>query len=91
MISPEDQIDDIATGLYRRVTAEADRILQEQLRILGSGTLEECEQFYSPNDPRHIVSYQYQGRILLNIRMAENKMGIEFIIPKIETQGGSDV
>lgn len=85
----ENTIDDMASGLYRRIEAEVDKLLRSQLEKLGVIDVDgDLIKYLHPQDPNALCSYEYKGQKILGARISENKMCVEFDIPnvaKIET------
>lgn len=88
----EDKIDELVTQLYKRVGQEVERLLREQLKALGvkagDPALKQCEKTIFPGDPKALAIYEYEGRMILGVRISDNGMGIEFDTPKLNSKEG---
>ncbi len=97
----ENTIDDMASGLYRRIEAEIEKLLRSQLEKLGviddaqflieSGNF---KKYLYPGDPNALCAYEYKGQKILGVRISENMVCVEFDVPnviKIETQTKGEV
>lgn len=99
-IEEENKIEELSSSLYQRIQKETVKLLRSQLRKLGvnvsvvesdekSGGYGFTKLFY-PDDSKALASYEYKGVKILGVRIADNKMAIEFDVPNLETQGGSN-
>lgn len=78
-----DSIEDMATGLYRRVSEETEKLLESQLKILCVDVVDFADvpgltRHYFPTDPHALAQYEYKGHPILGLRIAKNGMAIEF-------------
>uniref|UniRef100_A0A6M3K984 Uncharacterized protein n=2 Tax=viral metagenome TaxID=1070528 RepID=A0A6M3K984_9ZZZZ len=82
--SEETKIDDIVDSLYERIQEETEKILKQQADILGCEVSDFGKTVY-PDDEFALATYHYRGSPVLGVRVGENRMGIEFDIPKLES------
>lgn len=78
-----DKVEDIAARLHERVSHETERILKDQLRLLGIDRPdpEKMKKHLYPSDPKTLCSYEYDGKPILGVRIGP--MSVEFDVPKI--------
>lgn len=93
----ECKVDDIATNLYNRIQEETEKILKSQLEKLGYDFDEKIGSAYYdwesinglqrttfPISDNKLAVYLYNDQPILEIRISDNQMGIEFITPEIQ-------
>ena len=73
--------------LLERVMTEAEKILLRVLTKMGVEITEEtvknhCKRILYQDDPRHIVEFRYDDKLLLRVMANVSGMGIDFLVPK---------
>ncbi len=87
----EDKLEEIATNLYKRIAEETEKLLEQQLGALGVDHKDHeaiikggFQKTVFPHDSKALAMYEYKGRKILGVRIADNDMGIEFETPVLE-------
>jgi len=84
------EVDAYADGLADRIAAQTETCLSEQLEALGVSVFDvesvanKCQREFYPDDPYTLAAYKYEGQLLLVVKISENKIGIEFVTPKLK-------
>ncbi len=79
-------VEEIANNLYSRLEEETEKILNDQIQLLGGNpddkeeTAKYAKKFLYPDDPFALCTYEYKDIKILGVRISENRMGIEFDI-----------
>lgn len=86
-VEEETKIENIADNLYSRIAEETDKILRNQIRLLGGdpdregiATNHRLKKVFYPVDDKALATYKYKGKVILGVRIGESRMGIEFDI-----------
>ena len=88
-VEEETKIEDIADDLYNRIAEETERVLKSQLQALGVDIedhdliSDKCQKRFYPLDDLALATYEYNEVKILGVRISENRMAIEFDVPKI--------
>lgn len=96
-VSEENKIDELAAGLYHRLSEQIDEILTNQIKLLGgeptktASFKDPLEKTIFPDDDKALAIYKYKGQKILGVRISDNNMGIVFDIPNLETQTQGEV
>jgi len=100
-----DKVSMLADSLHKRVEREIERLLAEQLGVLGvelDKTLPSCASFPNyqglggfkrklyPDDPEILCVYEYDGQVILAVKVGPNGMSIQFDTPQLEPHEGRD-
>ncbi len=81
-----DQVEELASGLHKRVQEQIEEFLASQLKKLGVSDKRGFKRVLYPDDPKTLAVYQYDGKDILAVRIGPNDMSIVFDVPEIETQ-----
>jgi hypothetical protein len=77
-------IDEIVDNLRDRVQQEIELILKDQIKLLGINFKDAViKRVLYPDDPNVLAVYKLNDIVILIVRISDNKMGIEFNIPKL--------
>ena len=81
-VDDADKISIIANELHARLESETERILTDQLSIIG-GDIKDVEKVLYADDSLNLVTYVYCCKPILGVKISESRMAIEFEIPKV--------
>lgn len=97
-VEGENNLDVMISSLYKRIHEETEQKLEVQLKALGFDTnnhesIAQCEHLqrrHYPHDPQALATYHYKDKLILGVRISDNFMAIEFDMPNLATEGGSN-
>ena len=72
---------DIADDLYGKVSENIERLVKEQLGDKFEDAEPYIRRVFYPDDPQAICDITYQGKTILQVRMRDDFLGMEFIMP----------
>lgn len=77
-------IDEITDDLHKRIQQEIEVILAEQCKLLWIDYKDAVvKRVLYPDDPNVLAVYKLNDIVILIVRISNNKIGIEFDIPKL--------
>ena len=73
---------DIADDLYETVSGQIETLIRKHFGDKYEEAEPHLRKTFYPDDPQAICDIMYQGKVILQVRMRDDFMAVNFVTPK---------